>query len=217
MYVIVAGCGSLGAELARTLSDEGQDVVVIDRDRTAFERLGPGFDGVTVTGTAIDADVLRQAGAERADALAAVTGSDQVNLMVGQVASRLFGVRRVVVRVSDPQLEETYRRLGLVTLRPGKSAVAQVRCLLGTGALMHLLALGTGDVELVQFSPRASLAGEPLDRFVIPGKCFPAGVMRGGRVILPEPGLRLQEGDGVLALIRLDARSAVAAWTREEE
>ncbi|MEW6547453.1 MAG: TrkA family potassium uptake protein [Bacillota bacterium] len=216
MYIIVAGCGSLGAELARTLADEGHDVVVIDRDRTAFERLGPGFDGVTVSGTAIDADVLRQAGADRADALAAVTGSDQVNLMVGQVASRLFGLRRVVIRVSDPQLEETYRRLGFQTLRPGKSAVAQVRCLLGAGALMHLLALGTGDVELVQFAVRPSLAGEPLERLVIPGKCHPAGVVRRGRVLLPGPDLRLEEGDGVLALIRLDARAAVLAWIHEE-
>lgn len=206
----------MGAELARTLADEGQDVVVIDRERAAFERLGPAFDGVTVTGTAIDADVLRQAGADRADALAAVTGSDQVNLMVGQVATRWFGLRRVVVRVSDPQLEETYRRLGLVTLRPGKSAVVQVRSLLATGALMSLFALGTGDVELVQFTVRSSLVGEPLERLAIPGKCHPTGIVRQGRILLPGPDLRLEEGDGVLALVRLDARTAVAAWTGNE-
>ncbi|HHY96062.1 MAG TPA: TrkA family potassium uptake protein [Firmicutes bacterium] len=217
MYVIVAGCGNLGAELARTLADEGQDVVVIDRDRTAFERLGSAFDGVTVTGTAIDEDVLRQAGIERADALAAVTGSDQVNLMVGQVATRVFGRKQVVVRVSDPALEDLYRRLGLITLRPGKSAVAQVRCLLGAGALLHILALGTGEVELVQFAARSSLVGEPVEHLFIHGKCQPLGVIREGRVLLPSTDLRLQEGDGVLAAIRLDARAAVAAWSRGGE
>lgn len=217
VYVIVAGCGSLGAELARTLAEEGQDVVVIDRDRAAFERLGPAFDGITVAGTAIDADVLRQAGADRADALAAVTGSDQVNLMVGQVAVRLFSLPRVVIRVSDPQLEEMYRGLGFVTVRPGKSAVIQVRSLLGAGDLVHLMALGAGEVELVQFQIRPSLAGEALERLSIPGKCQPAGVVRGGKILLPGPELRLEQGDSVLALIRLDARAALSAWVREEE
>lgn len=217
MYVIVAGCGSLGAELARTLAEEGQDVVVIDRDRAAFERLGPAFDGITVAGTAIDADVLRQAGADRADALAAVTGSDQVNLMVGQVVARLFGLPRVVIRVSDPQLEEIYRGLGFVTVRPGKSAVTQVRSLLGSGDLVHLLALGAGEAELVQFRIRPSLAGESLEQLTIPGKCQPAAVVRGGRVLVRSSDVRLEQGDSVLAVIRLDARPALTAWVHEEQ
>lgn len=215
MYVIIAGCGDLGAELARQLSEEGEDVVVIDRDRNAFSRLGPAFDGLVVEGIPIDSDVLKQAGADRADALAAVTGSDQVNLMVGQVAMQVFGVSKVVVHVSDPQLEDTYRRHGLMTIRPGKSAVAQVRSLLGTQGLVHLLTLGAGEAQLVEFKPVVALFGQSLDRLAIPGKCQPVGIMREGNILLPDRGLQLQPGDLVLAVVRLDAHAAVSAWAHE--
>lgn len=216
MYVIVAGCGRLGSELARNLSEEGHDVVVIDRDRSAFDLLGTAFEGVTIEGTAIDIDFLRQAGADRADALAAVAGSDEVNLMVGQIARRQFNLRRVVVRVNDPHLESAYRRLGLLTLRPDKSAVAQVRGLLSGEGLTTLMTLGTGEAVLAQVVPRADLAGESLDRFVIPGKCQPAGLLREGRLFLPEPGLRVEPGDALVCVVRLDALKAVTAWGGEE-
>ncbi|HEY3313797.1 MAG TPA: TrkA family potassium uptake protein [Bacillota bacterium] len=212
MYVIIAGCGRLGSELARNMSEEGHDVVVIDRAREAFERLGSAFDGITIEGTAIDEDVLRQAGVDRADALAAVAGSDEVNLMVGQVARRHFNLRRVVVRVNNPHLESAYRKFGLLTLRPDKSAVAQVRGLLSSQGLTTLLTLGTGEALLSQVALRADLAGQSLDRLAIPGKCQPAGILRGGRVLLPEPDLRVEPGDALICVVRLDALAAVTAW-----
>jgi trk system potassium uptake protein TrkA len=212
VYVIVAGCGSLGAELALRLSEDGEDVVVVDRDRRAFERLGPEFDGLTVEGIPIDADVLRQAGGERADALAAVTDSDQVNLMVGQLASRILGIPRVVVQVSDPQLEDTYRRFGVTTMRPGRSTVGQVRSLLGAAAPLHLAAIGTGEAHVSMFTPGRKLVGESLDRLTIPGKCQPIGVLRLGSVRLAEPGLTIQPGDAVLVAVRLDAQNILNAW-----
>lgn|GEM_PF-237417 len=212
MYVIVAGCGALGAELALRLSEDGDDVVVVDRDRNAFERLGPAFDGLTVEGIPIDADVLRQAGGERADALAAVTDSDQVNLMVGQLAARILNIPRVVVQVSDPQLEDTYRKLGVTTIRPGRSTVAQVRSLLGSGTPLHLVALGTGEVHISMFVPAPMLIGESLDRLAIPAKCQPLGILRSGSIRLVEPGLTIETGDAVLVAVRLDAQSILNAW-----
>ncbi len=213
MYVIVAGSGELGSELARTLSEHGHNVVVIDSEPAALKRLGPAFDGVTLRGTAVDSDILRQAGADRADALAAVTDSDQVNLMVAQVAREVFALRRVVARVASSHLEDIYRRMGIATLRPGKSAVAQIAGLLGSEGLSHLLALGAGEVELSAFNVAPALAGQPAERLNLPGKCRLGGLVREGRVLLPEPDLRLQPGDTALVLIRLDARSAVEAWT----
>ncbi len=213
MYVLVAGSGELGSELARSLSEHGHSVVVIDVAPGAFGRLGPAFDGVTLRGTAIDSDILREAGAEKADALAAVTDSDAVNLMVAQVAHEVFAIPRIVARVWSPHLEDIYRRMDITTLRPGKSAVAQVEALLGSKGLTHLLAIGAGEVELATFDVAPHLAGEPAEHLNLPGKCRLGGLIRQGRLLLPEPGLAIAPGDTAVVLIRLDARSAIEAWT----
>ena len=117
-YVIVIGCGRVGAELATTLSSEGQSVVVIDRKMDAFERLGEAFTGATIFGNAMDEEVLVSAGINRADAVVTATQGDNTNFMVGQMAKSLFGVKRVVVRCYDPVRSDTYAALGLKTVCP---------------------------------------------------------------------------------------------------
>lgn len=85
MYVIIIGCGRVGSELAKLLSNEGHDVVVIDKENSSFERLG-AFNGVTLTGNGFDLDLLKQVGAGKADAFCAVTNGDNTNLISAQVA-----------------------------------------------------------------------------------------------------------------------------------
>ncbi len=82
MQSIIIGCGRVGAGLAQSLSQRGQVVMVVDHEATAFERLGTGFKGQTLLGAGLDRDVLRQAGIERTDGLAVVTGSDDTNVVI---------------------------------------------------------------------------------------------------------------------------------------
>lgn len=103
MKIIVVGCGTAGSRLAVTLARACHHVIVVDRNPDAFARPGSEFSGITLTGVAIDEDVLREAGAEQADALAALTGSDSTNLVVGQLALRRFKIPRVLVRVREPE------------------------------------------------------------------------------------------------------------------
>lgn len=110
MYVIIAGCGRLGAHLATSLSDKGLDVAVVDGDSKNFSKLGPGFDGITVTGVPIDEDILRKAGIEKADALAVVSPEDNMNIMAALIARDMFNVPKVYVRVGDPEKAEFYRQ-----------------------------------------------------------------------------------------------------------
>lgn len=110
MYVIIAGCGRLGAHLATSLSDKGLDVAVVDGDSKNFSKLGFGFDGITVIGVPIDEDVLRKAGIENADALAAVSQDDNLNIMTALIARDMFNVPKVYVRVGDPEKAEFYRK-----------------------------------------------------------------------------------------------------------
>ena len=160
MYVIIAGCRKVGSNLALELSQENHDVVVIDSDPSHFEALGSGFNGVTVTGLPIDEDVLRSAGVEQADALAAVTDDDNMNIMVSQVARELFHVPHVITRVYDPQRETIMAKMGLTTICPTKLAVAKIRNqLLNESPVDTLNIHGTG-VSFRVVKPQRRLLGK---------------------------------------------------------
>jgi len=117
-YVVVVGCGRLGALLAGRLSQAGSNVVVIDRDEAAFENLAPEFSGFHITGDAVEMEVLQAAKVQQAGCLLAVTEDDNVNLMVAQVAHELFAVPKVLARLYDPRREPVYREFGIETISP---------------------------------------------------------------------------------------------------
>ncbi|MFA5338299.1 MAG: NAD-binding protein [Candidatus Omnitrophota bacterium] len=98
MYVIIVGCGRVGSELAKLLSNEGHDVVVIDKSPSSFDRLGGTFNGITLVGNGFDQDLLKSAGIEKADAFCTVTNGDNTNLISAQVAKKIFNVPKVIAR-----------------------------------------------------------------------------------------------------------------------
>jgi trk system potassium uptake protein TrkA len=118
MYVIIMGCGRVGARLAQQLVEAGHEVQVLDVNQGAFDRLGRDFAGSTMVGNGIDHDVLVKAGIERADAFAAVTQGDNRNIMASQIAKHVFRVPRVVTRIYDPIRTDTFRALGLDAISP---------------------------------------------------------------------------------------------------
>lgn len=116
MYVVIMGCGRVGSSLARALVRVGHEVTVIDRDESAFLRLGQDFPGNRITGVGFDRDVLTRAGIERADAFAAVSSGDNSNIISARVAREMFGVERVVARIYDAKRAAVYERLGIPTI-----------------------------------------------------------------------------------------------------
>jgi trk system potassium uptake protein TrkA len=116
MKVIVLGCGRVGATLASSMSSDGHDVTVIDRQGIAFRRLSSVFKGRTLVGNGSDVDVLRKAGIEEADAFVAVTQGDNTNLLSVQLAKEKFKVKKCVARVYDPIRACAYQEMGVETL-----------------------------------------------------------------------------------------------------
>jgi trk system potassium uptake protein len=112
------GCGRVGARLALMLTHAGHDVTVMDVKSSAFSRLGSEFKGSTVLGDAIDQEVLKRAGIERADAFVAATQGDNRNIMASQIAKHVFGIKRVVTRIYDPLRSDTFAALGLQAISP---------------------------------------------------------------------------------------------------
>lgn len=117
-YIVVVGCGRLGALLASHLSTKGHRVVIIDAQQPALSKLSAEFSGFKLIGDATEMDVLRQAKVSQADCLLAVTDRDNINLMVAQVARTLFEVPRVIARVYDPTREAIYNEFGIDTISP---------------------------------------------------------------------------------------------------
>jgi trk system potassium uptake protein TrkA len=118
MYVVIMGCGRVGARLARLLTVSGHEVTVLDVSPSAFDRLGSDFKGTTIVGNGIDMDVLERAGIDRADAFAAVTQGDNRNIMASQIAKEIYKVPKVVTRIYDPIRKDTFKTLGLEAISP---------------------------------------------------------------------------------------------------
>lgn len=124
MNILVIGCGNVGAALCCALSAQGHDVSVISSDKEQFSNLSADFSGYTTFGVPIDKEVLKKAGIENCDALAAVTSDDNTNLMVIQLAKQFFGVPKVFARVNDPKKNEVFSEFGLETVCPTNMTVA---------------------------------------------------------------------------------------------
>lgn len=209
MYFVIAGCGRVGARLASVLAEGGHDVVVIDRSRDAFVNLGSAFDGVTLVGNAIDADVLREAGIADADGFAAVTSNDNVNIMCVQIARELFHVPRVVARAYDPQRQGVYQDFGIDTVCATELGALQLRTMLLSRGLTHRTGLGNGEVVEVELSVHEEQAGRSIMDLEQPGKMRISAVIHCGNAMVPDESYRTAPGDLLLAAVRADSLAAV--------
>lgn len=185
MKLIIIGCGRWGSNLAAMLSQQGHTLAVVDKDPKAFERLGPKFSGTTVPGIGFDREVLLQAGIERADGLAAVTASDEANVVTARIARQVFRVPRVVARMHDPRQAEMYRRLGLQTINPvtwGTSRVAEVLCY---SQLDTVSSLGSGEVDVMEAEIPPLLVGRTVNELTLAGEAQVIAINRNGKTFLP--------------------------------
>jgi trk system potassium uptake protein len=202
MKIIVIGCGRLGGALAEKLCRRGVEVTVVDRDPAAFERLAPSFSGSTVTGGGIDRETLLAAGIERADGLAAVTTSDDINIVAARLARRMFHVPRVVSRLYDPRNEELYRRLGIQTISHVTWGASRIIELLCYSKLDTIKSLGSGEVEVVEAEVPHLLVGRTVNELTVPGEIHVVAITLGGKSFLPTLGSEFREADLVhLALL----------------
>jgi trk system potassium uptake protein TrkA len=195
MKLIIIGCGRVGAGLARTLSQHGHTVTLVDQDPAAVPSVGPAFKGQTVIGSGFDRDLLLQAGIERADGLAAVTGSDEANVVITRLARQVFQVPRVVARLYDPRKAEVYRRLGLQTINPVTWGIHRIAELLCYSRLEPVVSLGSGDVDLIETEIHPLLVGRTVNQVTIPGEVQVVAISRGGKTFLPTLGTTFLEGD----------------------
>lgn len=130
-YTVIIGCGRLGANLANTLSNEGENVLIMDENKNSFRRLASNFGGLSVVGNGTDFDMLREAQIQQASAVIAVTNDDNTNIMIAQIARDIFRVNRVIARLYDPECETVYQEFGIDTICPSVLSAKEIDKLLG--------------------------------------------------------------------------------------
>jgi trk/ktr system potassium uptake protein len=211
MHVVIVGCGRVGSSLGLNLTEEGHSVVVIDRRPEAFVRLGSNFGGRTISGIGFDRGILREAGIEHADAVAAVTSGDNSNILIARVARENFGIARVVARIYDPKRAEIYQRLGIATVATVSWTVERVmRRLLPAGPVVEWVD-PTAKVSLVERQIDSKSAGRKYSDIEQDANVRVVAVGRLGVTKLVTPELVAQEGDLaylVMASDRIDDVSA---------
>jgi trk system potassium uptake protein TrkA len=215
MHVILVGCGRVGANLATSLAADEHDVVIIDRDPDSFSQLGSAFNGMTVSGTGIDIEVLCRAGIAKADAFAAVTSADNVNLMASQIAKKLFHVPKVIARINDPRKRAAYDEFEVETICPTDLGAGQLRRMLEERGFTIVQTMGAGEVVTVRLHVSAALAGQMAGDLELPEKSRVCAVERDGTALLPEWDAVLAKGDVVYVTARRDALDHLRALNGE--
>lgn len=130
-YTIIIGCGRLEANLANTLSNEGENVLIMDKSRNSFRRLSSSFGGLSIVGNGTDFNMLKEAQIYQASAVIAVTNDDNTNIMIAQIARDVFHVERVIARLYDPECETVYQEFGIDTICPSTLSAKEIDKLLG--------------------------------------------------------------------------------------
>jgi trk system potassium uptake protein len=205
MYVIVAGGGKVGANVARSLLRLGHEVTLIEQRRDRFERLEDEFEHQVHRGDGTELHVLERAGIARPpDIVLALTGDDEDNLVIAQLAKEKYGVEQVIARVNDPRNQAHFDLLGISpTVCATSSIMALVEHEVPEHDIIHLLELRKENLEIVevQIDRDSPSAGKRVESLDLPSGARLISVMRGGRAEIAVGATQLEAGDQVLAIL----------------
>ncbi len=207
MYIIIVGGGNIGYYLAKTLSGERHEVLLLEKDRARYRTVSEELGEIVMQGDGCEVALQAQAGFGRADAVVAVTGSDDDNLVVCQMAKMEHNVPRTISRVNDPRNEKLFHELGIdATVSSTKIIFNLLEQEVGGGEVIPLAALKRGNIEIVeiQISPKSPVAGAEIRTLLTEQNALIVAVLRGDKYVLPSGDTTLEVGDCVIVLVDAD-------------
>jgi len=206
-YILIAGGGKVGVNLARELYESGHEVAVIEHDSARAMALSNKLDCPVFIGDSSTHDVLESAGAQRARVFVAATGSDQDNLIACQLARKVFGVPKTIARASNPKNEEVMARLGVDSTVSSTAIIQQViERELPTVRIKTLLSLQEGAVQILEYplDPSSPASGHLVREVDLPLDSNIIAILRGALTVVPRGDTRLEEGDLVVAIVNTE-------------
>jgi trk system potassium uptake protein len=213
MYIIIGGGGQVGYYLTKGLLDQGNEVVLLEKDAKRFkflqEQLGANNVG---KGDACEARVLEEYGTLRADAVIAVTGDDEDNLVICQVAKHKFGVARTVARVNNPRNEKMFLELGIDrTVSPTQMLLNLIELEIPHHTLVPLIELTRAGLRLVELTvpPDSQAAGKTLRQLDLPREINVALINRGDEMISPQGDTLIEAEDKIYALVKAEGEQTL--------
>ncbi len=212
MYILIAGGGKVGRNLTKDLLGMGHEVTVIEQRADRYRSLEEEFEHVVQHGDATELHVLERCGVRRAGLVVAVTGDDEDNIIVCQVARDGYGVERTVARVNDPRNQEAFDILGIApTVCATTSIMALIEHELPNHELVNLLSLRREQLEIteIQLAEDSPSAGRLVREVDLPAGARLISVMRGGEAEIAVGETRLEPGDQVLAILKPGLEPAV--------
>jgi trk system potassium uptake protein TrkA len=205
MFAVILGGGKVGANLARSLAHEGHEVALVEQDRARFERLEAELGHRAIHGDATELHVLESAGMRRPPDLAvAVTGDDEDNIVICQLARERFRVPNVIARVNDPRNQQHFDLLDIApTVSPTAAVMALIEHEVPEHELVHLLQLRKENLEIVEFqiAPGSPAAGKRVDELRLPPSARLISIMREGGAEIAVGSTLLRPGDQALAVL----------------
>jgi trk system potassium uptake protein len=205
MYILIAGGGKVGANLARSVLDLGHEVTLVEQRRERFELLEEEFEHRVQVGDATELFVLERAGIARPpDLVVAVTGDDEDNMIICQIAREKYGVDKVIARVNDPRNQEHFDLLGVTpTVSATSIILAMIEHEVPAHGLIHLLQLRKENLEIVevQLDADSPCVGKLVERLELPSGSRLITVMREGEAQMADGDTELRAGDQILAVL----------------
>jgi trk system potassium uptake protein TrkA len=216
MFVMIIGGGKVGTYLANLLKGEGYPVKLIENRREEMERLKAELTSeIAVWGNGTDPNVLEAAGIRTADVVAAVTGADEINLVVTSLARFEFGVPRIIARVNNPKNAWMFTpEMGVdVALNQADLMGRMIAEEMSLGDMMTLMKLRKGQFSLVEekVAPTSLAAGKAIRDLELPPSCVFTAILRKGELMIPHGNLVLQAADEILAVVHASDLEHLAA------
>jgi len=219
MYAVVVGAGKVGFNLTREMLRRGHEVTLIELSRSRYLQVERELEHHVQYGDGTELWVLERAGIERADLVVAVTGDDEDNMLVCQVAKDKYGVDHIIARVNNPR---NYSHFKLLGIQPVVSATDLILRLIEHEVprygLVHLLALEDEGLQIIEIevSEASPVPGKPLSSLSLPDGCLFISVLRDGKGFVPRADTVIQPGDRVLVVVEPGLEEAVTALLAPE-
>ncbi len=213
MYLILVGGGNVGIQLAKRLIALGEEVLIIDKDASTAGKLANLLgEEYVMHGDGCEIYTQRDAGFNRADVIVAVTGEDEDNFVVCQLAKEVWKTDRIIARVNDPSHEETFREIGIEETVSATGIIYNLIVQqISSDELVPLAALHRGSIEIVEsvLSSRSPLIGKTVGEVKLPEGSFIAYVVRQGQGIQVTSSTVLEDDDMLVAIVRVSDAEAL--------
>jgi len=203
MYILIVGAGKVGYFLSRRLVANKHTVSIVEKDKAICEEVAKEIEALVINGDGCEPRILEEAGIERADVVAVVTGDDEDNLIICQLAKERFGIQRTVGRVNNPDNEHTFAELGIdVPVDSTKIIAKIIEEEVSFSDFVNLMSFKRGKLSIVRVDlPSDSpVINKEVKDIELPPDAVLVSIVRGEEVIVPKGNTLLKPGDDIIAL-----------------